>query len=77
MFDKKLREEVKKIKVELIGYPIYGNSFKRPAPYSVLYKVRALDEEVKNQRMIIDMLLDELGYSIEEGLRITKKKKGK
>lgn len=79
MFNKrnKLRHEVKKIKEVLVGVDTNQNSFETPAVYSALYKLEHIRDQQDRNDIIMELLLDELGLSLEEGMKLVKKKKGK
>ena len=79
MFGKyrKLEDELSEVKDELVGYSFCGNSFKEPAIYSIKGMLENANKKIIEQGVTIDMLLKELGYSIEEGKRLVKNKKGR
>jgi len=58
----------------LRGIEVSGNSFDNPANYSVLGKIDALHEDYSRNGKILFLLLEKLGYKLEEGQRIVKKK---
>jgi len=79
MFGNKLKKEVEEIKEKLFGPDFFGYSFKKPASYSLVEKINSTAErQYKNER-IINMLLDELGFTIveETGTRLIKKRKAR
>ncbi len=61
----------------LIGISGNGYTYENPASYSALGKVKFLGEEVGRLREVINLLMDELGYELETGTRLIKKKKKK
>ena len=72
---KELKREIKEIKEALVGVDIWSNSYKNPASYSALAAINRIKKEQQNTYKIIYLLLDKLGFSIEEGMRIEKKRR--
>jgi len=79
MFGKydKLEREIEEIKVALVGHDTSGNSFKTPAEYSALAKLKSIEKQQRKNNEIMHLLLDKLGLSLEKGTRLVKKKKPK
>lgn len=74
--ESKESKEIAKLKEELIGYDLIGHTFRKPAIYSALGRLKQLEEARIRDRELICLLLEELGYSVEEaGARLVKKKK--
>ena len=72
--EKKLTEQFKDLMEEMIGVDCLGYSIDNPAPYSALAQIRQSKIDSDNNRQLLHMLLDELGYTIEEAqTRIVKK----
>lgn len=70
-----LKEEVKEIKKALVGIDLAPNSLEKPACYSYLAKIDNADESIARVNSILHMLLEQLGYELEEGIRVVKVKK--
>jgi len=67
-----LRSEIAGIRERLIGISVPGNSFENPASYSALGKLKSVEDRQRRLEVLLDLLLEELGYRVEEGLMLVR-----
>ncbi len=71
----KLKEDINEIKRALIGFESCGDSFDSPSRFAALGRVAGVEKTLERHAIIMMSLLDNLGFTLEEGPSLVKKKR--